>query len=191
MSKARLATGIEPLSAEALTEELSQLLAPRVERLGYLGGFFTYAAHQPRALVAFIQFTEALKTAVPPHLTEVVALTVASRLDNTYELHQHEQLCVKLGFTLDWIQDVLTLRPGKPTHLNPVEQAVQHLALEMLDTHGQGASSRLNQVVQHVGQEQAIGICLLVSRYIAHAVFSNTMQLEAPVPSIFEGASDG
>lgn len=186
-----MAGGIEPLGAEALTDELAQLLGPRVERLGYLGGFFTHAAHQPEALVAFIQFTEALKSAVPPRLTEVVALTVASRLDNTYEQHQHEQLCLKLGFTVDWIRDVLALRPDATAKLKPAERAVQQLAIQMLDAHGQGASGQLEQVVQHVGQEEAVGICLLVSRYIAHAVFANTMQLEAPVPSIFEGASDG
>lgn len=191
MSQSPTAGGVEPLPADALTDELAQLLGPRVERLGYLGGFFTHAAHQPEALAAFIRFTKALKSAVPPRLTEVVALTVASRLNNTYEQHQHEQLCLRLGFTVDWVRDVLALRPDETVSLKPVERAVQQLVIQMLDAHGRGAAGRLEHVVQHVGQEEAVGICLLVSRYIAHAVFANTMQLVPPVPSIFEGASDG
>jgi len=34
------------------------MLRPRVERLGYLGEFFRYTAHQPQALISFLDFTE-------------------------------------------------------------------------------------------------------------------------------------
>ena len=42
-----------------LPSPLAAALEPRVKRLGYLGEFFRCAAHQPRALAAFIEFTEA------------------------------------------------------------------------------------------------------------------------------------
>ena len=66
-------------------------MRPRVERLGYLGEFFQCAANVPDALLAFDVFTAALKRALPDRVTEVVALTVATRLGNAYERHQHER----------------------------------------------------------------------------------------------------
>src|SRR5262249_13437703 len=82
------------------------MLAARIKRLGYLGEFFKCAAHQPDALVSFMAFTEDLKRALPDRITEVVALTVSTVLENAYERHQHERLCLKLGFGADWIQAV-------------------------------------------------------------------------------------
>jgi alkylhydroperoxidase family enzyme len=73
-------------------------LGPRSDAWGYLGEFFAVAGHQPAALLAFHEFTEALKRALPPELTEVVALTTATELGNDYERSQHERLSVNLGF---------------------------------------------------------------------------------------------
>ena len=69
---------ITPLDLADLPDELRQQLSPRVRRLGYLGDFFRYCGHQPDALLHFNLFTEALKEALPPDLTETVALTIAA-----------------------------------------------------------------------------------------------------------------
>lgn len=63
------------------------------------GGWGTWASlglagHQPAALSAFYEFTEALKAALPPEHTEVVALAAATELGNGYQRCQHEQLSV-------------------------------------------------------------------------------------------------
>src|SRR2546421_525674 len=98
---------IPRLALEQMDAALAALLQPRMERLGYLGEFFRCAAHQPEPLQHFLRFTESLKTVLPDRITEVVALTVASQLENAYERVQHERLALKLGFAEAWIRDVL------------------------------------------------------------------------------------
>src|ERR1700748_66829 len=48
----------------------------------YLGEFFQCTAHQPEALLSFLEFTEHLKHALPSNLTEVIALSVAVLMEN-------------------------------------------------------------------------------------------------------------
>src|SRR5512143_1851057 len=103
---------IPRLDMDQLPPPLAAALRPRVERLGYLGEFFQCAANVPDALLAFQQLTEALKAALPDRVTEVVALTVATRLGNDYERYQHERLCRTLGFDDGWIRAV---EYGAPT----------------------------------------------------------------------------
>src|SRR5216684_4295787 len=98
---------ISPLPEGDLPPDLAALLRPRVERLGYLGEFFRYAAHQPKALMSFLEFTEDLKQALPDNLTEVVALTVARLMENDYERVQHERLALKRGLGEPWLRAVL------------------------------------------------------------------------------------
>ena len=102
------------LAFEQLTPDLQSALAPRVERLGYLGDFFQHAAHAPDVLLHFVRMTEALKKALPDRLTETVALTIAVKSGNDYEKNQHERLSEKLGFSRDWIKaiDKRLLPPG-------------------------------------------------------------------------------
>src|SRR5437762_13195295 len=97
---------IPRLSSGEMPLDLANYLRPRVERLGYLGEFFQCAAHQPKALLSFMRFTEELRKALPENLTETVALTVSSLMDNPYERVQHERLCLKLGFDKSWIRAV-------------------------------------------------------------------------------------
>ena len=98
-----LDVGVAPLDLADLPDDLRRQLAPRVQRLGYLGDFFRYCGHQPDALLHFYLFTEALKDALPPDLTEAVALTVAAASGNDYERAQHERLARRLGFSDPWI----------------------------------------------------------------------------------------
>src|SRR5260221_7393075 len=100
---------IPRLSQEKLHPELEAFLRPRIERLGYLGEFFQCTAHQPEALLSFLEFTEHLKHALPSNLTEVVALSVAMLMDNAYERIQHERLSINLGFSSEWLAEVLSL----------------------------------------------------------------------------------
>src|ERR1700732_4706324 len=87
---------IPRLTAKEMPPALASFLKPRVERLGYLGEFFQCTAHQPEALLSFLELTEYLKHALPGNLTEVVSLTIARLMDNAYERVQHERLSLKL-----------------------------------------------------------------------------------------------
>src|SRR5882762_2545461 len=100
---------IPRLSMAELEPDLAELLRPKAERLDYLGEFFQCTGHQPRALISFYTLTEDLKKALPDNLTELVALTIAAKMNNAYERVQHERLSLKLGFGEAWIREVISL----------------------------------------------------------------------------------
>src|SRR5216683_6322487 len=100
---------IPRLSFSELDPQLAELLRPKVERLNYLGEFFQFTGHQPRALISFYTLTEDLKEALPDNLTELVALTIAAKMNNAYERVQHERLSLKLGLTEAWVREVESL----------------------------------------------------------------------------------
>jgi hypothetical protein len=174
---------IPRLEASSWTPAVADALRARVERLGYVGEFFKCAAHQPSALVSFMTFTEDLKRALPDRLTEVVALTVSTVLENPYERHQHERLSLNLGFDAAWIRAVEARDPARASALTDAERAVQTLTLAVLERHGKHTSSELEAVVQAIGPEAAIAVLMLIGRYVTHALMVNALGLSPPVPS--------
>jgi alkylhydroperoxidase family enzyme len=172
---------IPRLGPEELAPGVADLLRPRVERLGYLGEFFRCAAHQPAALISFMTFTEDLKRALPDRLTETVALTVSTELDNAYERHQHERLCLTLGLGEAWIRAVEARDRQQP--LSDVDRRVQDLTLAVLRRQGKNTTGELEALVQAIGHEQAIAVLMLIGRYVTHALMVNTLDLAPPVPS--------
>ncbi|HUZ21993.1 MAG TPA: hypothetical protein VMU75_15640 [Acidimicrobiales bacterium] len=177
--------GIRALEYSELPGELQDAFRSRYERLGYLGGFFRYGSHQPGAILAFHEFTEALKRALPAELSEVVALTVASTLGNRYERHQHERLAIKLGLGRDVVA-ALVGPEAQPAILDARQLAVRKLALMAVTGAGRDCNSQLEELVMLVGPETAMGVLLLIARYAAHALVANALELQPPVPSIFE-----
>jgi len=177
---------IPRIPMDGMPAALAGMLRPKVERLGYLGEFFQCAANQPDALRSFMQFTDDLRAALPDNLTEIVALTVSTYMSNTYERHQHERLCLKFGFSKDWIHQVLSLSVDSGGALKAEERAVQQLVLAVLETNGQSAVRELETAVEAVGAKQAIAILLLIGRYMTHAVLVNTLRLGPPVSSPLE-----
>ena len=173
---------IPRLAREQWQPEVMNALRARIERLGYAGEFFRCAAHQPAALVSFMTFTEDLKRALPDRLTEVVALTVSTELQNVYERNQHERLCLKLGFDKAWIRDVERLEPHT-TRLSETERAVQALTVAVVRRYGKGTSRELEAVASAVGPEQAIAVLMQIGRYVTHALMVNALELDPPVPS--------
>lgn len=168
---------------EAMTPEVAQMLRPRVERLGYLGEFFRCAAHQPAALISFMAFTEDLKRALPDRITETVALTVSAELANAYERHQHERLCLKLGFGATWLRAVEAREPSTAAALEDVDRRVQALTLAVVRRSGRDTSRELGRVVEAIGHQQAIGVLMLIGRYVTHALMVNALGLAPPVAS--------
>jgi alkylhydroperoxidase family enzyme len=160
-----------------MPEGLQDLLASRVERLGYLGGFFSLLGHQPGALAAFYEYTEALKAALPDDLTEVVALRTATLMANDYERVQHERLARKHGQSEDWIQ---AAEGGGGEELSPDQVLVHRLADRMVEDRGHGADAELRDVVAAIGQERGVAVLLLVGRYVAHAHIANALRLTPP-----------
>ena len=166
-----------------LEPALAEALRPKVERLGYLGEFFQCTAHQPQALASFHRLTEDLKEALPDNLTELVALSVAALMGNAYERVQHERLALKLGFTEAWVREVVTLKAERGGELSETERTAQKLALAVVERRGHNTTEELEAVVKTIGHEQAVGVLLLIGRYVMHALIVNCLALEPPVSS--------
>ncbi len=174
------------LGLDELAPELAEKLRPRVERLGYLGEFFACAGHQPAALAGFVDFTEALKQALPARLTQLIALSVAGELGNDYERNQHERLALRLGLSRAWIAAVNERDPDHASAFDATDRAAQALALAVVRRSGRDVAGELAEVVERVGAEQAVGVLFVIGRYVAHALFVNALGIRPPVPSIFE-----
>lgn len=177
---------IPRLSQEELSPELASFLRPRVERLGYLGEFFQCTAHQPEALLSFLEFTERLKHSLPNNLTEVVSLTVARLMDNAYERVQHERLSLKLGFGEKWIREVLSLSADGNAALSEQEVLTQRLVIAVVSRKGHGTTRELDALVQSIGPAKTMAVLMLVGRYMTHAMIVNALNLAPPVPSPLE-----
>ncbi len=181
------------LDWDEFTPRLQELLRPRVERLGYLGEFFRVSASQPDALAAFVEYTEALKQALPPELTEVIALTIAGCTGNAYERYQHERLCIALGMDPAWIVDVLELSPDTAILLSVRERAVQSLALaivELLTTAGFArADDELAAAVELSAPHAVVAVLMTVGRYLADSAIVQALDLVAPVDSPLSAAA--
>jgi len=182
---------IPRLELAEMESELGAYLTPRVARLKYLGELFKCAAHAPRVLLSFMRFTDALKDALPDELTEAAVLTTATLMENRYERNQHERLCVRLGFGRDWIAEVERLKPDEAVLMTPAQKAVQSYAMAAVQSRGLHCSAEFDSLVALVLPAQAMSIVMLVGRYMTHALVVNTLELEPPVPSIWEDGFDG
>jgi alkylhydroperoxidase family enzyme len=177
---------IPRLSQQELHPDLEAFLRPRIERLGYLGEFFQCTAHQPQALLSFLEFTDHLKHALPNNLTEVVSLSVAQLMDNSYERVQHERLSLKLGFGENWLREVLSLSANGKGTLSEREVLVQRLVVAVINRKGHDTTRELEAVIQSIGPAMTIAVLMLIGRYVSHAMIANALSLAAPVPSPLE-----
>jgi len=181
-----MSDSIPRLSRGKLHPELEAFLRPRIERLGYLGEFFQCTAHQPEALLSFLEFTDHLKHALPSNLTEIVSLSVAQLMNNRYERVQHERLSLKLGLGEDWLREVLSLSSDGNGKLSEQEVLVQRLAVAAINRKGHDVTRELEPVVKALGPAMAIAVLMLIGRYVSHALIANALDLAPPVPSPLE-----
>jgi len=180
---------IPRLSFSELDPQLAELLRPKVERLNYLGEFFQCTGHQPRALISFYSLTEDLKDALPDNITELVALTVAAKMRNSYERVQHERLTLKLGFGEEWLREVLSLEANDRSRLSPEELLVQRFCIAVLDRDGQETTAEFESVIEAIGYEDAVAVLMLIGRYVMHALIANSLALAPPVTSPLDSGS--
>ena len=181
-----MSADIPRLEFEELTPALKDVFRARVERLGYLGEFFKVMSHAPETMGGFYTITESLKQVLPDNFTEIVSLTLSSKLGNRYEQYQHEHLARRLGFSDDWIREALTPAVGDDGAFGADEKAVQAFAIAMMERRGQGVDAEFAAVIGAIGPELTVGVMWLVGRTVTHAMISNTLKLEVPVASIFD-----
>jgi hypothetical protein len=178
-----MSASIPRLSITDLDPDLAELLRPKVERLNYLGEFFQCTGHQPRALISFYTLTEDLKKALPDNLTELVALTIAAKMNNAYERVQHERLSLKLGLSEAWVREVGSLLSKREGNLSETELVVRKFVLAVIERGGHETGAELEEVVKAIGHEKGIGVLMLIGRYVMHALIANSLALKPPVTS--------
>lgn len=177
---------IPRLDTPAMPAPLAGYLAPRVQRLGYLGEMFRVGANAPQVLLHFMHFTDALKDAVPFDIGETVVLTVATLMDNRYERHQHERLSLRHGLTRQWLTEVQALAPDAAASMTEPQRAAQRYAMTAIAQRGQRAGAAFDALAAHFTPAEAIAVAFLVGRYVTHALIVNTLELAPPVPSVFD-----
>ena len=178
-----MSASIPRLSITDLDPDLAELLRPKVERLNYLGEFFQCTGHQPRALISFYTLTEDLKKALPDNLTELVALTIAAKMNNAYERVQHERLSLKLGLSEEWVREVVSFLSNREGNLSETELVVRKFVLAVIERGGHETGAELEEVVKAIGHEKGIGVLMLIGRYVMHALIANSLALKPPVSS--------
>lgn len=182
---------IPRIDFEDFAHDLKESLRPKVERLGYCGEIWQIGANVPQSMFQFCELTEALKEEIDMKYVELVALTAAGVMGNSYEKNQHERLADNLGFGRDWIAQVNELQAEKGRHMTDGECAVQKFAMAAIYRRGHDCQDLFKDVIAAVGPQQATGILLSVGRCVMHAIFRNTLGLEPPVASLFEDSEDG
>lgn len=180
-----MSAGLPRIEYEDIEPTLKELFRPRVERLGYLGEFFRVMSATPETMTGFFTITESLKKVLPDNFTEIVSLSLSSRLGNLYEQYQNERLSLKLGLSKEWVAEALTPRSGDSSIFTPEEKAVQAFAIAVLDSKGRSVDGELETVIAAIGPEKTVGVMWLIGRTVTHALISNTLKLEPPVTSIF------
>ncbi|MBT3793202.1 MAG: hypothetical protein HOF95_09310 [Rhodospirillales bacterium] len=171
--------------------ELKESLRSKVERLGYCGEIWRVGANAPKSMFCFAEMTEALKSEIDMKLAELVALTSAGIMGNTYERNQHERLSNTLEYGRDWIKQVNELQAEPGRHMSDAECAVQKYVIAAIYRRGHDCQDMFKDVVAAIGPEQSTGILLSVGRCVQHAIFRNTLGLEPPVASLFDDDQDG
>lgn len=186
-----MTSALPRLELAQMRPDLAAYLEPRVARLQYLGELFRCAAHAPGVLLSFMRFTDELKEALPERLAEVAVLTTATWMENRYERHQHERLCVRIGCAPAWIEEVERLAPGEARLMSADERAVQRYVIAALDSRGLACRAEFETLLAARGPAEAMALVMLVGRYVTHALTVNTLGLVPPVPSIFEDGFRG
>lgn len=177
---------IPRLSFAELRADIAAALEPKFLRLGYLGEFFAATAHQPDALMAFIEFTDSAKGELDMRTVELIALTVATMKQVAYEKNQHERLAVKLGYGRAWVAAVEALAPDLQEALTADERTIQRFVIAAVERDGRDTGALLDAVVTVLGHTGAVAVLMVMGRYTTHAIMVNSLGIAAPVPSIFD-----
>lgn len=175
---------ISRLAYEKVEPSLRPVLEPIVDRLGYFGEFFQYAAHAPDVLSGFMAYTAAIKAALTDRINELIALTVCTALDCAYERVQHERLALRLGFDRAWIAALVG--SGDVSALDDADRAVRALALAVAARDERAGRSALAAVATEFGEAAAIGMLFQITRFMTICSIGRLLDIALPVGSIFD-----
>ena len=75
--------------------------------------------------------------------------------------------------------------------LNDHERVMQQFVLAVLERTGKDSGAELEAVIDAVGYRQAVAALMVIGRYATHALIVNCLDLDPPVPSIYEDGFEG
>jgi alkylhydroperoxidase family enzyme len=178
-------SGLTKLKLEDTDASVQNLLRPTVERLGYFGELFQYTAHAPAVLEGFMKYSGALRTALPPNLNELIALTVCTQMQFPYERVQHERLSQTLGLDRAWIAELVGR--GQGARLSDQERLVRGISLLVIEGRHAEARKKLGELAAEAGNPLAMSVLFQITRFMAVCAMGGVLAVSLPVPSIFEG----
>jgi len=181
-------TELNPLDFSEIDPGLQAQLQPTVDRLGYFGAFFRYAAHAPQVLSSFMAMSGALKAALPDDINETLALTICSAMDFPYERIQHERLSLKLGFDRDWI----ALMVGRPSPVSPTpsQQAARAMGLALAEGRHGAAGEEAERLAGLSSPATAVAALFQATRFMQVCHVGRTLDMRLALPSIFDLTDD-
>jgi len=174
---------VRPLTLDEVDPKLREMLQPTVDRLGYFGDFFQYAGHAPAVLTGFMQYSGALKGALPDDLNETIALTVCTKLDFAYERIQHERLSLRLGLDRAWIGTMIGRSDGGV--LTTAQRHARTFALDLLAGNHDDARERLALLAEETSEAVAMAALFQVTRFRDVCSIGRLLDMRLPVASIF------
>lgn len=189
MSPTPASTGTErfpKLSVEALAPALAGVVQGAAQRMGYVNDLFLLQGHVPDSVSTFFAYTAAVKAPLSDRFNEVVALTACQELGATAELIQHERLSVRLGLPKPWIAAAEGREGADPAQLTDEEREIQQVVRTVLANGGANSQAALAGLARTLGPAPAMAVLLQTTRFASIAMLCHALDIEVPVPSIFE-----
>jgi hypothetical protein len=114
-------------------------------------------------------------------VTEIIALTIASRSGNEYERVQHERLALKLGMTEGEVAAIVGGRAlAESEQFSETECVAAELATCVVSAGGRGCPTAYARLETLEGSAVAVACLMTAARYLAHATMANTWALRPP-----------
>ena len=170
------------LGFEQLSLSLQETLGPTLKRVGYFGEFFAVLGHNPAALTAFMEYTKAVKAPLSDRQNEVLALIVCTCTGASYERIQHELVCLRLGFSREWIMGLTGRAQPARGLLSQDEEALRMLAVAMLERPGR-LDREFYAVRQQLGDAAALAAVLQIARFQMLACLLQAFDMRLPIGS--------
>ena len=144
------------------------------------GQLYARAACQPEALARLVDWSETLRTAVPPRMAQAIALTVSVRAGSAYQRLEHERLALACGLTEEEVQALEAGNLSRAPSLSEEEGAAAALTRCMLDNFGHGCEPAFLRLSRLVGEPTAVACLMIAASASSEAAMANVWGLELP-----------
>jgi alkylhydroperoxidase family enzyme len=157
--------------------ELAELHQEITGLRGQLLNLHRVLANCPAALRAFMVMSRHVRdeSTLPNDLRELAILTVAHNLENSYEIHQHEPIALRVGLRPEQLASLSTSSASQ--HLTDLEGAVVSFAREATeDRHVTPSTSA--RLATFLTPEQIVELALTVGWYHLCHVLIDSLGVE-------------